>query len=112
MANVPLSEYKGVWLFVLFDLPVKTRENRKDYADFRKHLLRLGFSRLQLSVYARYYRGEPASEAQRRQIRGMLPPGGHVRLVTITDRQFGKMEIFYGGRPRTPEQPPEQLLLF
>ena len=35
-----------------------------------------------------------------------------LRLLAVTDRQFGKMEVFCGNLPELPETPPEQLLLF
>jgi CRISPR/Cas system-associated protein endoribonuclease Cas2 len=40
-----------------------------------------------------------------------LPPAGFVRLVSITDRQFGKMECFQGKKLASVEPPPEQMML-
>ncbi|MGC9455832.1 MAG: CRISPR-associated endonuclease Cas2 [Phycisphaerae bacterium] len=107
-----LSEYKGMWLFVLFDLPVDTRSRRRKYARFRKELRKEGFSMLQFSVYARYFPSEEASIARQKRIRESLPPEGHVRLLTVTDKQFGKMKVFFGKVEYEPEKEPEQLLLF
>ena len=107
-----LSAYKGMWLFAMFDLPVTTPRARRDYTRFRKLLIREGFSMLQYSVYARYYASEERTLAQRRRLRESLPPKGQVRLLAVTDRQFGKMEVFLGKSRKTAEKPPEQLLLF
>ncbi|GHV21563.1 CRISPR-associated endoribonuclease Cas2 [Planctomycetales bacterium] len=107
-----LSEYQAVWLFALFDLPVLTSAERRDYARFRKMLLDEGFDMLQYSVYARYYRSEESSEAERNFIKKNLPPDGQVRLLMVTDRQFGKQEIFWGKEKTPLEKQPEQLLLF
>ena len=107
-----LSEYQGMWLVALFDLPVKTKENRRAYARFRKVLLQEGFTQLQLSVYAQYCQSEEASLAKRRHIRDRLPSDGQVRLVSITDRQFASMEVFLGKAETAPEEPLGQLLLF
>ena len=96
----------------MFDLPVDTKAARKEYTRFRKALLRQGFMMLQFSVYARYFGSEEASEAHRKRMRAMLPTKGQVRLMSVTDRQFGKMEIFYGKKREETEKPPEQLLLF
>ena len=49
-----LNAYRIMWLFVLFDLPVETKKERKAAADFRKALLKDGFSMLQFSVYNRH----------------------------------------------------------
>ena len=114
MAKSPpaLSGYKGVWLFAMFDLPVDSREARRDYTRFRSTLLRQGFTMMQYSVYARYFASEEASEAHRKRVRRELPADGEVRLLIVTDRQFGKMEVFYGKKRRPTEKPPEQLMLF
>ena len=101
-----------MWLFAFFDLPVRTREQRRAYAQFRKELLARGFTMLQYSVYARYYRSEEASMPHRAQIGALVPPNGRVRLVSVTDRQFGKMDVYYGKTLGQPEKPPTQLLLF
>lgn len=107
-----LSGYRGMWLFVMFDLPVKTKQDRRYYAQFRKQLIKSGFSQLQFSIYAHYFRGEEASQAKSNRIRGLLPPNGHVRLLGITDHQFGKMQVFFGKTTTSTEKPPDQLLLF
>jgi CRISPR-associated protein Cas2 len=108
----PLSEYRGMWTFALFDLPVTTKAARKRYAAFRHYLLKEGFSMMQFSVYVRYNGTEESTQAMRRRVRAEIPPNGHVRLLSVTDHQFGKMEIYYGKKPQEPEEPPRQTLLF
>lgn len=107
-----LSGYKGMWIFALFDLPVTTPKARKCYTRFRSLLLNEGFSMLQFSVYARYCVGDDSAEAFRVHIRRALPDEGHVRLLSVTDRQFGKMEVFHGKNAGPVEAEPDQLLLF
>ena len=114
MAKPPpaLSEYRGVWLFAMFDLPVDSPEARRDYTHFRKALLKEGFSMLQYSVYARYFGSEERSQAYKDRIRAWIPPEGQVRLIAITDHQFGKMDVFNGKTRQLAEKPPQQLVLF
>ncbi|MBI3406831.1 MAG: CRISPR-associated endonuclease Cas2 [Planctomycetes bacterium] len=101
-----------MWLFALFDLPVDTKEARREYVRFRKALLDEGFSMLQFSVYARYCASEEASDCHRRRVRAVLPPDGQVRLLAVTDRQFGKMEVFLGRKREGVEEPPSQMAFF
>lgn len=108
----PIPEYKAVWLVAMFDLPVKTKSQRKSYTRFRKVLVHEGFLMLQFSVYARFCESEEASEAHRNRVRQSLPGEGQVRLVALTDRQFGKMEVFMQGNLTEVEDEPEQILLF
>lgn len=106
------SKFRAVWLFALFDLPVLTKKQRKAYTQFRKALIREGFMMLQFSVYARYCPSEDAGGAYRARVRDQLPAEGQVRLLSVTDKQFGNMEVFF-GKNRTPEEePPAQMLLF
>ncbi|MCG3185367.1 MAG: CRISPR-associated endoribonuclease Cas2 [Planctomycetes bacterium] len=107
-----LSGYKAVWVFALFDLPVMTKKDRRNYTRFRKVLLREGFMMLQFSVYARYCRSEETAAWFRARVQGELPPKGQVRLLSVTDRQFGKMEVFFGKETEPVEEPPHQYELF
>lgn len=110
--RIEFSAYRTVWLFALYDLPVKTVEDKRQYQQLRNGLLRGGFSMLQYSVYARFFPSEEASEVHRNRIKATLPPKGQVRLLTVTDRQFGKMEVFFGKKREPTEEPPPQLMLF
>jgi CRISPR-associated protein Cas2 len=101
-----------MWLFAMFDLPVTTPEARKRYSEFRRVLIEEGFSMLQYSVYARYCADEEMAVAYRGHIRAAIPPEGYVRLLAVTDRQFGKMESFIGEMSKPVEKPPSQLVLF
>lgn len=107
-----LSAYKIMWLFVFFDLPVNSAAARRHYAQFRKNIMSLGFDRIQYSVYARAFPSEEAAKSYRQKIRAALPPEGMVSLLTVTDRQFGKMENYVGKSREKPRKPREQLLLF
>ena len=101
-----------MWLFAMFDLPVTTKASRKRATRFRKMLLSEGFSMMQYSVYARHCPSEDSASSIRSRLGIDLPPEGQVRLLTITDRQFGKMEVYY-GKTREPAEPvPQQLLFF
>jgi len=107
-----ISGMRTMWLFAMFDLPVDTKAARRHYVKFRNYLLSEGFSMLQYSVYARYCASEERTKAFRRRIQLELPPEGEVRLLSVTDRQFGKMETYYGKKREPTEKKPEQILLF
>lgn len=106
--RLALSEYKAMWLMVMFDLPVVTKEDRRDYRQFRDFLISEGFSMLQYSVYARYCDSEEKTKSFRGHVQKKLPFGGQVRVVAITDHQFAKMEVFYGKKKKKPEKKPPE----
>lgn len=107
-----LSRYRTVWLLALFDLPTREACQRKAAATFRKQLLREGFNMLQLSVYVRPCPSEESATHLRQRLRKNIPAEGHVRLISITDHQFGRMEVFMAQKVKKPEAPPAQLELF
>jgi len=107
-----LSGYRAVWIFAMFDLPTDRRTARREYTHFRKNLLKDGFSMLQYSVYVRHCGSEENAAVHYERIKGFLPADGEVRLVTVTDKQFGRMENFWGKLRKPPEPVPRQLELF
>ena len=106
------SGYKSMWLIAMFDLPVKTKKDRKIYTKFRKSLLEEGFSMIQFSVYVRFCASEELAQCYRKTIRKALPEQGHVRILTLTDRQFEKMENYVGKLINPNENAPQQLTFF
>lgn len=110
--ELTFSGYQAVWLFTMFDLPVKTKTDKRNYVRFRNLLLDCGFSQLQYSVYARFCVSEVVAETQRRNLERKLPDAGYVRFLSVTDRQFAKMVSFHGKTPADVESKPSQLMLF
>lgn len=107
-----ISGYRVVWIMAMFDLPTDSVKARKDYTVFRKNLLKDGFAMLQYSVYIRHCASEENANVHYERVKKFLPPDGEVRLFTITDKQYGRMETYWGRR-RKPEPPtPKQLELF
>lgn len=103
--------YRTMWLIVLFDLPTATSEERTDYRHFREFLLDDGFVMLQFSVYGRHCASDENAGVHTKRIHHVLPPDGEVRVISMTDKQFGRMNVFHGKLRRPNEQPPEQVLL-
>lgn len=107
-----ISGYRCMWLVAMFDLPVDTKAARKAYAQFRKALLRDGFARMQFSVYIRHCASEENADVHVQRVQSYLPDDGEVRVLTITDKQFERMRVFWGKMRKPPEQAPRQLELF
>jgi len=109
-----LNAYRIMWLFVFFDLPTNTKKERKNAQQFRKNLLKDGFTMMQYSVYTRHCASSESANVHEKRIQKLLPPLGKVSILRITDKQFGNMANFW-GKALNPEQPPSiqlQLELF
>ena len=103
---------KTMWIIVLFDLPTDTTEARKDYTKFRKHLLDDGFTMMQYSVYMRHCSSDENAQVHMQRVKAILPPDGEIRIVKITDKQFARIEVFFGKKRKPTEKAPEQLMFF
>ena len=102
-----------MWILVFYDLPTDTDTDRKNLTRFRNQLLKDGFTMFQLSIYVRHCASKENARVHIERVKSFLPPKGHVCILTITDRQFGMIEIFYGReKEQKPFNEPTQLELF
>lgn len=101
-----------MWIIAMFDLPTDTKAARRAYHDFRKALLKDGFAMIQFSVYGRHCPSEENADVHETRIKSFLPDDGEVRLLTVTDKQFERMEVFYGKIRKATETAPEQISFF
>ena len=106
------SEYRIMWVLVLFDLPTETKKERKIYAQFRKNLIKDGFTMFQFSIYLRHCPSAENADTHIRRVKNMLPELGKVGILRITDKQFGEMELFECSKAAPLTQPVQQLELF
>ena len=83
-------------VLVFFDLPVVTSENRRTYLKFRKFLLKNGFIMLQESVYCKLALNGTAVNAIIDNVHRNKPQEGLVQLLTVTEKQYSKMDIIIG----------------
>ncbi len=107
-----VNGYRCMWVLAMFDLPTDSKKARKHYTQFRRHLLEDGFTMMQYSVYARHCASKENAEVHTQRIKRALPPDGEVRVITITDKQFERMSVFWGKMRKAPEPAPCQLQLF
>ena len=106
------SEYRIMWVLVFFDLPTDTKKERKAAADFRKQLITDGFIMFQFSIYMRHCPSAENAEVHIKRVKSFLPPMGQVGILSITDKQFGAMELFTEKKERKPPTEYTQLELF
>ena len=108
-----ISGYRVMWVWVLFDLPVATKSERKRATRFRKDLLDLGFEMVQYSVYLRHAWSKEKAEYYARRVGDFVPQAGHVQIQFFTDKQYAQSRVFRGGvrRPTPPEKPDQLVLL-
>ena len=106
------NQYRILWVFVFFDLPTETKRERKEYARFRKNLQRDGFTMLQYSIYIRHCNSRENSIVHIKRVKSFLPRWGEVIIFTLTDKQFGLIELYRCSKPANKPETPQQMELF
>lgn len=85
-------------IFIFFDLPTDTPEDKKNYLHFRKNLIKLGYSMIQYSVYSKSINVQTKKEREEKKIINILPSCGDVRMLSITEHQYQGIKILKGQK--------------
>jgi len=101
-----------MWLLVMFDLPVVSKEQRGAANAYRNLLYDRGFSQVQFSVYAKYLVNATGVRALLPELRFSIPAEGEVRILRLTDEQWAGMYRFFGPAEVPVEDRPTQLVIF
>ena len=88
--------YRFMRILVMFDLPVVTPDDRRNYRRFRKVLIKNGFVMMQESVYTKIILTPSAEASAIAVLRKYRPPSGLVQVLTITEKQFSRIEYITG----------------
>lgn len=107
-----LNQYRIMWLFVFFDLPTNTKKEKRVASNFRKELLKDGFTMMQYSVYTRHCASFQSAEVHIKRVRSKIPELGHVNILQITDKQYGGIVNFWGKKAKPMPPIPKQLEMF
>ena len=98
-------------VLVMFDLPVGTDAERRDYHLFRKHLIKSGFLMLQESIYCKIAQNQAAADSIVENIRKNKPKSGLVQVLRITEKQYSKIEYIVGEKQTDVVDSDERLLI-
>ena len=93
---MPAEEVRYMRLLVFFDLPVKTKDDQREANRFRNFLLRDGYDRVQLSVYARVCRGPENVETHIRRLQ-KKPAAARLRAPAAGDGKTVRPHEIAGG---------------
>lgn len=88
--------YRFMRLIVMFDLPVLTSHEQREYSKFRKYLIKNGYVMLQKSIYCKLIQNAVAADALLDNLKKNKPDKGLVQVLKITEKQFSKMECIVG----------------
>ena len=93
--------YNVMRVLCMFDLPVDTDKEKREYRNFKKKLILEGFVMLQYSVYIRTCPNRQYSERLQKRLAKNLPANGNIRLLEITEKQYEDMKLLVGCKNQT-----------
>ena len=85
-------------IIVMFDLPVVSISDRREYNKFRKYLIKNGFFMMQESVYCKLAQNSTAADLIIDNIRKNKRLSGLVQALKITEKQFSKIDYIVGKK--------------
>ena len=91
-----MSSFRFMRIIVFFDLPTETNEDKRAYRHFRKALIKDGFIMMQESVYCRMVHNQSVENGIKSAVRKNRPKEGLVQMLSVTEKQFQKMEFVTG----------------
>ncbi len=104
--------YRFMRVLVMFDLPTETPQDRKAYRVFRRDIMKHGFFMMQESVYCKMVLNESAKNNTLAMLRRLKPPKGLVQVLSVTEKQYQKMEFLVGSSTSDVLDSDERLVIF
>ena len=87
--------YRFMRIVLFFDLPTLTEKNRKEYARFRKFLIKTGFMMLQESVYVKLALNATTNTLMN-NLEKNKPEEGLIQILLVTEKQYSKLYMLLG----------------
>lgn len=82
----------------MFDLPVETSSQQRNYRQFRKFLITQGFIMEQYSVYTKLVLNKSVANALYKRIEQIVPIAGKIQMITVTENQYADMVYLTGAK--------------
>lgn len=98
MNQEAISSFRIMRLIVLFDLPMQTNSEKREYHHYRKLLLEDGFQMLQFSVYIRFCKNIQDASKHIARVSALTPEKGNIRILNVTEKQFEEMILVIGEK--------------
>lgn len=80
----------------MFDLPVETSQQRRNYRKFRKKLINEGFLMIQYSIYVRVCVSKQSAGFMEKRIADFAPDEGIIQTMMVTEKQYNDMHFIAG----------------
>ncbi|WP_306766875.1 CRISPR-associated endonuclease Cas2 [Metamycoplasma neophronis] len=84
-------------ILIMYDIQMDD-ENVPLYNKFRQTLIKLGYVRLQYSIYVKCIANNNVYEYEKAKLIKHIPKHANIRIISITESQYQNMEILAGEK--------------
>lgn len=108
-----MSDYRVMRILLFFDLPMDDSTAVRQYARFRKLLIKSGYQMFQYSVYCKICPNRDTVNWHIDYLNKHLPSDGSVMMLLITEKQYQSIRYLVGSKKALDKKiTSEKLLLF
>lgn len=93
-----MSDYRNMRLLLMFDLPSIEDYEKKEYTQFKKIIIKNGYTMMQFSVYIKCVNTQTKIEQELNKLNKYIPTSGNIRIIAITEKQYMNMAIILGKK--------------
>lgn len=104
--------YRFMRVIVMFDLPMLSSQEKKEYRRFRKFLISNGFIMIQQSIYSKLALNNTVATTIIKNVKQNKPKSGLVQMLTITEKQYNRMEFVVGEFSTDTLDSDERMVIF
>lgn len=98
-------------IMIMFDLPIDSDREKREYTKFRRYLIKEGFIMMQKSVYTKLAINQTTTTLIRNRLEKNLPQYGLVQVLVITEKQFASIHNMVGCIFHSEMDSTERLIL-
>lgn len=88
-------------IIIMYDISLTDEEQVRKYNKFRNELYKLGYFRIQYSIYVKCISSHTVYQSERSKILKIIPKNSNVRIVMITEEQYQNIELLSGDKSQT-----------
>ncbi|ACF07392.1 conserved hypothetical protein [Metamycoplasma arthritidis 158L3-1] len=82
----------------MYDVSFKDENDTKEYTKFYTSLQKLGYYRMQYSIYAKTISTHTKYPYEKAKLISILPKNANVRILCISEQQYQGIEILRGSK--------------
>ncbi|MDW2931343.1 CRISPR-associated endonuclease Cas2 [Mesomycoplasma ovipneumoniae] len=99
-ANIIEVNTREMRILLMYDIYSENEQQNPEYNKFVKNLLKLGYVRIQYSIYAKIIPVHTIYQSERKKIINIIPKNSNVRILLLTEQQYQNMEILSGSKSK------------